>query len=89
MQDLKAVNILLVEDDLARGLELLKKGNVEVLLLDLGLPDSSGVDTVKQAYKVEPDVPIVVLTGLDDEETGLKAIKAGADDYLTKGKSLE
>jgi len=66
-------------------------GNTEynIVLLDLRLPDSSGIDTVRKVRKVNPRLPIVVLTGLDDEETGLLAIKNGATDYLVKGQSLE
>lgn len=67
----------------------LTDASYDVVLLDLGLPDSSGVDTVRKAHYVNPDVPIVVLTGLDDEETGLEAIRNGAEDYIVKGKSLE
>jgi signal transduction histidine kinase len=58
----------------------------DVVLLDLSLPDAQGIDTVKGALAAAPDVPIVVLTGLDDEAVALRAVHAGAQDYLVKGK---
>jgi DNA-binding response OmpR family regulator len=45
----------------------LRKGGVDVVLLDMGLPDAHGLDTVRQAHAVAPSVPLIVLTGLDDE----------------------
>jgi len=67
----------------------LSNSSYDVLLLDLNLPDSSGIDTIQQAQDTNSDASIVVLTGLDDEEMGLEAIRRGAEDYLIKGKSLE
>lgn len=55
-----------------------------VVLLDLGLPDSVGLETLS-AMRAACDLPIVVLTGLADEETALEALKTGAQDYLFKG----
>jgi PAS domain S-box-containing protein len=74
---------------LADGLNLLKTRQYDVLLLDLGLPDSNGIETVKSVSKVNANIPIVVLTGLESEETGLEAIKNGASDYLVKGPAME
>ena len=73
-------------DRLSTGLERLEKGEIDVVLLDLGLPDSQGLDTFTQARDRAPDFPIVVLTGLDDEATGTAAVRAGAQDYLIKGE---
>jgi len=56
----------------------------DVLLLDLSLPDSSGLKTVRRAQEGAPRTPIVVLTGLDDEETGMEAVRMGVQDYLIK-----
>ena len=56
----------------------------DVILLDLSLPDSQGLETVKQVYNAAPYVPIVVLTGLDDEYTATEALREGAQDYLLK-----
>lgn len=74
---------------LADGLNLLKTKQYDVLLLDLGLPDSNGIETVQSASKANANIPIVVLTGLENEETGLEAIKNGASDYLVKGPAME
>lgn len=64
----------------------LSQEKVDVILLDLGLPDSQGLDTLVKLRQQAPQIPIVVLTGLDDEELGLRALQAGAQDYLVKGQ---
>jgi signal transduction histidine kinase len=64
----------------------LAKGGVDVILLDMGLPDGHGLDTVRRAHAAAPDVPVIVLTGLDDEELAAEAMKEGAQDYLIKGQ---
>jgi PAS domain S-box-containing protein len=74
---------------LSEAVECLNNSDYDIMLLDLNLPDSRGTETVQDAKKANSDASIVVLTGLDDEETGLQAIRNGADDYLVKGKSLE
>jgi PAS domain S-box-containing protein len=74
---------------LADAVNLLKIKQFDVVLLDLGLPDSNGIETVRSVCKVIPNTPIVVLTGLENEETGLEAIKSGASDYLVKGPTME
>ncbi len=71
---------------LKTGLEHLTQGKPDVILLDLGLPDSQGLDTFTQVYARAPDVPIVVLTGLNDAEQAVEAVRAGAQDYLVKGE---
>lgn len=72
-------------DQLASALERLSQGGVELVLLDLTLPDSQGIVTFERTYAFAPDVPVVVLTGVDDEEVGLSTVKGGAQDYLVKG----
>ena len=72
-------------DRLATGLQLLAEQHVDALLLDLGLPDSQGLDTVIAAHTRYPELPIIVLSGLHDETTALDALKCGAQDYLLKG----
>jgi signal transduction histidine kinase len=67
----------------------LSNGGFDVVLLDLNLPDSSGIETVQRAREVNSNASIVVLTGMDDEEMGLEAIRTGAEDYLIKGKAIE
>jgi PAS domain S-box-containing protein len=62
----------------------LARTNADVVLLDLGLPDSQGLDTLRSIRKQAPRLPIVVLTGLRDEEMGVDASREGAQDYLTK-----
>ncbi len=57
-----------------------------VVLLDLGLPDVQGLDVVRSAHARAVDVPLVVLTGLDDEALAVRALQEGAQDYLIKGQ---
>jgi len=64
----------------------LAKGGVDIALLDLGLPDAHGLDVVRRALEVAPNVPVIVLTGLDDETLAAEAMKEGALDYLIKGQ---
>src|ERR1700688_1566715 len=64
----------------------LGKGGVDIILLDMGLPYGHGLDTVRQAHAVAPNVPLIVLTGLDDEALAAEAMKEGAQDYLIKGQ---
>jgi diguanylate cyclase (GGDEF)-like protein len=70
---------------LSAGLERLSRGGVDLLLLDLGLPDSLGLATFELAYVQYPDIPIVILSGLADEEMAIKTVQIGAQDYLVKG----
>jgi signal transduction histidine kinase len=64
----------------------LENGGVDIVLLDMGLPDGHGLDTVRRALAAAPGVPVIVLTGLDDEALAAEAMKAGAQDYLIKGQ---
>ncbi|MEX2528516.1 MAG: diguanylate cyclase [Gemmatimonadota bacterium] len=70
--------------ELSLALQRLSKGGVDLLLLDLILPDSEGVVTFERAYAFAPDVPIVVFTDLEDERAALSAVQGGAQDYLVK-----
>ncbi len=72
---------------LAGGLALLEQEPFDLILLDLSLPDSSGTDTILTARQKAPDTPILVLTGTEDIELGLKAIQLGAQEYLPKGEA--
>ena len=58
----------------------------DVFLLDLGLPESAGVETLRRFRLIAPDKPIVVMTGLDDDAAGIESLKEGAQDYLVKGR---
>src|ERR1700691_3738740 len=59
---------------------------IDIILLDLGLPDSQGLDAVRRAHSAAPRVPLVVLTGMDDESLAAQALQVGAQDYLIKGQ---
>jgi len=74
-------------DYLRKGLKVLTQKVFDIVIIDLTLPDSSGLDTFKQIYEHSPQTPIIVLTGYDDDETGIKAMKLGAQDFLVKGKA--
>jgi serine phosphatase RsbU (regulator of sigma subunit) len=71
---------------LSSALEACRRDRFDVLLLDLSLPDSQGLETFLQLYAQAGDIPIVVITGLADERTAIKAVQAGAQDYLIKGQ---
>jgi PAS domain S-box-containing protein len=71
---------------LAAGLEAARCDKPDLLLLDLSLPDSSEIETVKAMSAALPDTPIVVLTGTDDNDLAIAALEAGAQDYLIKGQ---
>ncbi|MGO9614510.1 MAG: PAS domain S-box protein, partial [Dissulfurispiraceae bacterium] len=71
---------------LSSGIEQIKVGTFDAILLDLGLPDSQGLGTLTRLNDAKPEVPVVVLTGLADESVGTQAVKAGAQDYLIKGQ---
>lgn len=71
-------------EDLATATRLLAERNFDCMLLDLSLPDSSGLVSVEALAGQAPDCPIVVLTGLDDPSTALEAVQQGAQDYLSK-----
>ena len=73
-------------DLLAKGLALLAEGGFDVLLVDLDLPDSSGLATFQTVRRRAPDLPVIVLSGLDDETVALVAVREGAQDYLVKGQ---
>ena len=78
--------VLEIADQLSLGMERLAEGVVDAVLLDLGLPDSQGLDTFITVHSQAPEVPIVVLTGLEDESLATQAMREGAQDYLTKGQ---
>lgn len=71
-------------DRLGRALEQLVLEEYDVMLLDLTLPDSMGLDTVRRAHASAPSLPIVILTGFDDETQAIRAVQEGAQDYLVK-----
>ena len=73
-------------DRLAEGIDRLGNGGFDLALLDLSLPDSSGLDSLSRLRNKSAGVPIVVLTALEDKTTALKSLREGAQDYLLKGE---
>jgi signal transduction histidine kinase len=71
---------------MTEALKHLATHEVDVVLLDMGLPDAHGMDTVRLTRAAAPGVPVIVLTGLDDEAVAAEAMKEGALDYLIKGQ---
>lgn len=69
---------------LRSAMDLLARRDFDVVLLDLSLPDSSGLDTVRRMVTGFPDIAVIVLTGLHDEKTALQSVRFGAQDYLEK-----
>jgi two-component sensor histidine kinase len=69
------------------ALERLKSSDIEAILLDLSLPDSQGAITFQRIYEAARTIPILVLTGYDDETTAVNTVREGAQDYVVKGKS--
>src|SRR4051812_22564210 len=72
---------------LSEAIVALRSAEFDVILSDLGLPDSSGLVTLESLLERCGAVPIVVMTGRDDEEIALRAVAAGAQDYLVKGST--
>lgn len=74
---------------LASAIELARQAPCDVILLDLGLPDSQGYPTFEKLHRSVPDVPVIVLSGLGDDQLALQAVQHGGQDYLPKGDSLD
>ncbi len=76
-------------ETLAEGIKRVAQGGVDIVLLDLSLPDSNGLglETLKQFQKQAPDIPVVVMTSLDNKEVALEAVRIGAQDYLVKDQA--
>jgi len=73
-------------ESLDSGLKRLGQGGIQVIILDLGLPDSAGYETFRKVKEAVPHIPIVLLTGLGDNEIAMKAVSEGAQEYLVKGQ---
>lgn len=69
---------------LSAGLELLRDRDFDVILLDMSLPDSQGIDTLTRVHDQTPEIPIIVLTNHDDESFAIETVQKGAQDYLIK-----
>lgn len=71
---------------MAEALDHLANHEVDLILADLSLPDASGMKTIHSLLPAAPGIPIIILSGYDDEKTSLDALRAGASDYLVKGE---
>jgi response regulator RpfG family c-di-GMP phosphodiesterase len=72
-------------DLLSKGLKCLVSQNIDAVLLDLGLPDNQGLGAIEYLRAKKSSIPIIVLTGLNDENVAIEAVRRGAQDYLIKG----
>jgi diguanylate cyclase (GGDEF)-like protein/PAS domain S-box-containing protein len=77
---------LMHADCMSQAEALLREHAVDIILLDLGLPDAQGLNAVRRAHAGASRTPLVVLTGLDDEALAIQALQEGAQDYLVKGQ---
>lgn len=73
-------------ENLGKALETLAQQQFAVILLDMSLPDSRGMNTLQRIEQAAPTVPVVVLTGFDDEALAVEAVRSGAQDYLVKSE---
>jgi diguanylate cyclase (GGDEF)-like protein len=73
-------------ETLSAGHKRLAEGEVDVIILDLMLPDCEGVDTFEDVKSLVPNIPIIILTGLDDEGLAINVVHNGAQDYMVKGQ---
>ena len=76
---------LICGDHMRSGLERLGEGGIDVVLLDLNLPDSEGLNSFLSVHKAYPSVPVIILTSVDDDNLAAQSIAWGAQDYLIKG----
>jgi len=84
---------LILEENLEGALKRLSSEQIDIVLLDLFLPDAHGLEALAQVYQADSKTPIIALTGFYDERTTLHALKLGAQDYISKdrldGKKLQ
>jgi len=86
IKDLEYTRIILkIQNDLSSGIKYLNQHKFNLILLDLSLPDSHGLDTIEHVLKNANKIPIIVLTGTDNLILAIEAVKSGAQDYLIKG----
>ena len=77
---------LIHEESMDAGEKRLAARTFDIILVDLGLPDVQGLEAVRRVQAAAPLVPLVVLTGLDDESLAVQTLQEGAQDYLIKGQ---
>ncbi len=75
---------LIHRDSHGKAMKYLAENTVDAILLDLSLPDSEGIESVRRLIAEEKNTPVVVLTGLDDEAVAIEALQGGVQDYLNK-----
>ncbi len=73
-------------DTMTAGLEVLSSSAINVVLLDINLHDCRGIDSLERFIFLAADVPVIIMTGLEDETAAINAVKSGAQDYLVKGQ---
>ena len=78
---------ILWSDTLESGCHALSKGGIDLVLLDLSLPDSQGIKTFRAVRSQAPQVPVVILTGLDDQALALQSLQEGGQDFLPKDQA--
>ena len=87
VDDERSVTIVVVHaPSLTEGLQRIREGGIDIVLSDLGLPESQGLNTLSILLRETGELPVIVLTGLTDQEIGAEAVHAGAQDYLFKGQ---
>jgi diguanylate cyclase (GGDEF)-like protein len=84
LRDVGAAAVVTSCARLEEAIEPVTRGLADLVLLDLSLPDSSGIEGVRRLRAAAPDIPVVVLSGLNDNRVALEAVQAGAQDYLNK-----
>src|SRR5580704_5229431 len=77
---------LILASTMGEAEKCLTEHAVDIILLDLGLPDSQGLAAIRRTRAAAPSIPLVVLTGMDDEELAALSLQEGAQDYLIKGQ---
>ncbi|MCY7422531.1 MAG: response regulator [Chitinophagaceae bacterium] len=87
LEEILTKSTILHADTLAHAAEILEKNKIDVVLLDLTLPDGMGKDSFMDIYSKASEIPIIVLTGFGDTEMALETLKLGAQDYIVKGDS--
>jgi len=75
------------EDRLSSAMEIMAAEHFDIVVMDLDLPDSKGIDTFAKVHEDFPYTPIVVLSGMDDQDVAIRAVQTGAQDYLIKGRA--
>ncbi|MEI9892406.1 MAG: response regulator [Chthoniobacter sp.] len=75
-----------IAGDVSHGIERLQDAGIQLILLDLSLPDSDGLETFIRVIEAAPDIPLIVLSGLSDVALAIETVQLGAQDYLVKGR---